>query len=42
MKYYLHYMTPGGRVKEKFFASRSDMQAFILASRCTLIEWREL
>lgn len=42
MNYYLRYMTPGGRVKERFFLSRSDMQAFILSSRCTLLEWREL
>lgn len=42
MNYYLRYMTPGGRVKERFFASRSAMQSFILASRCTLIEWRKL
>ena len=42
MSYYLRYMTPGGRVKERFFPSRSAMQSFILASRCTLLEWREL
>ena len=42
MDYYLRYMTPGGRVKERFFADRSAMQAFILASKCTLLEWREL
>lgn len=42
MNYYLRYMTPGGRVKERFFNKRSDMSAFILASRCTLLEWREL
>lgn len=42
MNYYLRYMTPGGRVKERFFASRSNMSAFILASRCQVLEWREL
>lgn len=42
MDFYLQYMTPGGRVKEKFFASRSDMHAFILASKCKVMMWREL
>lgn len=42
MDFYLQYMTPGGRVKERFFASRSDMNAFVLASKCKVIMWREL
>ena len=41
MDFYLQYMTPGGRVKERFFSSRSDMNAFILASKCKVIMWRE-
>jgi hypothetical protein len=42
MDFYLQYVTPGGRVKERFFASRSDMNAFILASKCKVMMWREL
>lgn len=42
MKFYLQYITPGGRVKDRFFASRSDMSAFILASKCRVMMWREL
>lgn len=42
MNFYLQYMTAGGRVKERFFASRSDMNAFALASKCKVLMWREL
>lgn len=41
LKYYLHYMTPGKKVKEKWFATRAKRQAFILSSRCTVLEWRD-
>lgn len=40
-EYYLRYKTPGGRVKEKWFATRADRQAFILASQCEVLEWRD-
>lgn len=42
MNFYLQYMTPGGRVKERFFASGPDMYAFILASKCRVLMWQEL
>lgn len=42
MNFYLQYQTLGGRIKERFFASRSDMSAFILASKCKVMLWREL
>lgn len=40
--YYLRYRTPGGRVKERFFSSVEERYAFILASHCEIIEWRDL
>lgn len=42
MDFYLQYVTPGGRMKERFFAKRSDMNAFILSSKCKVVMWREL
>ena len=40
-EYYLRYMTPGKRVKEKWFATSAERQAFILASKCEVLEWRD-
>lgn len=40
MEFYLQYMTPGGRVKERFFQTAQDRHAFILASKCRpLVVW---
>jgi hypothetical protein len=40
-QYYLRYMTPGKKVKEKWFATDAKRQAFILASKCTVLERRD-
>lgn len=42
MKFYLRYLTKGGRGKYKYFRTESAMMAFILKSGCTVIERREL
>jgi hypothetical protein len=42
MDYYLQYMTPGGRVKERFFATAQDRHAFVLASGCKVLMWRDM
>lgn len=39
---YLSYQTKGGKEKEKFFSTESEMNAFILKSGCIVITWWEL